>query len=273
MVAVIVGLLAATVAASYIHPILAVMAGAAIGVVVAGPIAALIWIWPVLRVLWWWLPETIASVGLLAGWDELATHTTMVFRLLFTALIIGGPAAVPQVRTRVMAAAWCFASRHRLRVCFNEFIITNRTGSLPLILWARPTQVGERIWIWLRPGLCLDDLQSRLDKIAPACWADRVTAERASDTNSAYVRLDIKRRNALSATIGSPLIELVPADTPAAERTPMDVPTALDLSDVTPESVTDDPITDKRDSRKKRPATEPVTTPAATGSDDVSDWI
>ncbi len=169
--------------------------------------------------------------------------------------------------------AYCFITRHRLRVCFNEFIITNRTGSLPLILWARPTPVGERIWIWLRPGLSVDDLQGRIDKIAPACWADAVTIERASDTNAAFVRLDVKRRLVLNGTVTSPLVDLVDPDIPATEREPHDVPTALDLTDVSAASVTTPP---KREDKKatKKPAVEPVTTPAAaSGGEDVSDWI
>ena len=29
--------------------------------------------------------------------------------------------------------------------CFAQFIISNQSGSRPLILWARPTPVGERV--------------------------------------------------------------------------------------------------------------------------------
>jgi hypothetical protein len=272
-VGVIVALLTAAVAASYTHPIAAVAIGILTGVVVAAPIAGLILIWPVLRVLWWWIPEVITAAGLITGWVELAAHTSLIIRLMATAAILA-PAAIPAVRTYVMTVIWCFITRHRLRVCFNEFIITNRTGSLPLILWARPTPAGERIWIWVRPGLSLEALQERLDKIAPACWADTVTIERASDTNAAYLRLDIKRRQVLTATIGSPLVELIDPNTPATERDTAKAPTALDLTDVTPESVTTPAKTAKQtDTRTPKPAREPVTTPATAGGEDVSDWI
>jgi hypothetical protein len=59
-----------------------------------------------------------------------------------------GSKAAPQaallarpVRAWIYQVIWCLITRHRLRTCFSEFIITNRTGSLPLILWARPTPV------------------------------------------------------------------------------------------------------------------------------------
>jgi hypothetical protein len=272
VVGVIVALLTATVAASYTHPIIAAAIGIAAGAALGAPVAGVIVAWPVLRVLWWWTPEVLTAAGLLTGWVELATHTSLAVRVIVTALLIA-PAAIKGVRDHVMRVVWCFVSRHRLRVCFNEFIITNRTGSLPLILWAYPTPVGERIWIWLRPGLSLDSLQERLDKIAPACWADTATVERASDTNAALVRFDIKRRQVLNGTVGSPLVDLVDPDTPETERDTVPAPTALDLTDVTAASLT---VPLKREDQKpaKRPATEPVTTPAAaSGGEDVSDWI
>jgi hypothetical protein len=273
VVAVTVGLLAATVAADKWHPIIALIVGAAIGTAVAFPVAGFIVAWPVIRVIWWWLPEIGIAAGAVYGFVVLAGHTTIFVRLAVVALVVGVPAAIPQVRRHIQRGAWCAISRHRVRSCFNEFIISNRSGSLPLILLAVPTPVGERVWIWLRPGLSLDDLESRLDKIAVACWASTVTVERASDSNSAYVRMDIKRRDALTGVIGSPLVDLVDPNTPAAERTPAEAPSALDLPDVP----ADIPQADtKRPERKTparngaTPAPEPVKT--ASGAD-VSDWI
>jgi hypothetical protein len=273
VVGVSVAILTATVAASYTHPIIAGLIGIMAGLCVGFPVAGVIIAWPVLRVLWWWTPEITLAAGLVAGWVELATHTALVIRLMATVVIIGVPAILRPVRTRLIAVAYCFATRHRLRVCFNEFIITNRTGSLPLILLARPTPVGERVWIWLRPGLSVEDLQQRIDKIAAACWADAVTVERASESNAALVRLDIKRRQVLVGTIKSPLVELVDSDTtPATERDPGQAPTDLDLTDVSAASVTTTPV--KRENTKpiKRPVTEPAPA-AAVGGEDVSDWI
>ena len=76
------------------------------------------------------------------------------------------------------------------------------------------------MWIWLRPGLALDDLQDRLDKIAVACWATTALAETASRSNAAFVRMDIKRRDVLTGTIGSPLLELIKSGAPAVAAGP-----------------------------------------------------
>lgn len=278
-----VGLLSATVAAGRYHPIVALFVGALIGLAVALPVSAVVVAWPVVRVIWWWAPEIGIASGLVVGWVELADHTTVPYRFGVVALVVGVPAAVPVVRRRIVAVAWCLISRHRIRTCFAEFIITNRTGSLPLILWARPIPVGERVWVWLRPGLSLADLQTRLDKIAAACWASTVTVERASESNSAFVCLDIKRRDALTGTVPSPLLELVePATVPATERDTTSTPTALDLPDVTADTVTPTPkavTPTPKGSEKKTtqpqpaPVSAPVPAGAAVDGDDVSDWI
>jgi hypothetical protein len=182
---VIIAALTATVAASKWHPILALAAGIAAGLITGAIAGAIVAAWPVLRAIWWWTPETVICGSLVFGWIELAGHTTLFWRLASVAAITGVPAAIKPVRIRLHQVTWCLVTRHRIRTCFSEFIITNRTGSLPLILWAVPTPVGERVWIWLRPGLAIDDLQNRLDKIAVACWATAATAEAASASNAA----------------------------------------------------------------------------------------
>ncbi|SCL16745.1 hypothetical protein GA0070616_1104 [Micromonospora nigra] len=274
LTAVIVGLLAAVVAVSYMHPILALFVGVLVGVPLGGLVWVLVRIWPVLRLLWWWTPEIGITTLLGAGWVQLANHTPALVTLAVVALVVGVPAAVPVSRHQVVAWTWCLIVRHRLRVCFAQFIIANQSGSLPLILWAKPTPVGERVWVYLRPGLSLADLEGRLDRIAVACHASTVLVERASDGNAAYLRFDIKRREVLTATVGSPLVDVITGDAPATDRPQPVVPTALDLPDVDAPTIT-------LPSQGKPAAKTPATTangskPAATSSaveDDVSDWI
>ncbi|MDM4720364.1 hypothetical protein QTQ03_12555 [Micromonospora sp. WMMA1363] len=275
LTAVVVGVLAAVVTASYWHPIVALLVGALIGV----PTGALVWllvrVWPVIRLLWWWSLETALAVLLLTCWVQLANHTPMVVTLLVVALVVGVPAAIPAVRRQVIAWAWCLVVRHRLRVCFAQFIIANSSGSLPLILWARPTPVGERVWVYLRPGLSAKDLEGRLDKIAVTCHASTVLIERASERNAAYLRFDIKRREVLTARVGSPLVDVIDPTAPVS-ASPMSVPTALDLPDVDAPTVTL-PSQGKPAGKKPPATTANGGKPAASGSsapdDDTSDWI
>ncbi|MEU9513065.1 hypothetical protein [Micromonospora sp. NPDC048169] len=274
LTAVIVGVLSAVVAAAYWHPIVALFVGALIGVPTGGLVWLLVRIWPVIRLLWWWTPETLLSAGLLTGWVQLANHTPTVVTLIVVALVVGVPAAVPVVRRQVKAWGWCLVVRHRLRVCFAQFIIANQSGSLPLILWARPTPVGERVWVYLRPGLSAKDLESRLDKIAVTCHASTVLIERAGESNAAYLRFDIKRREVLNARVSSPLVDAIDRNAPVS-ASPLTVPTALDLPDVDAPTITLP--------TQGKPARKPATTangskPAASSAsslpdDDTSDWI
>ncbi len=272
--ALVVALLSMTVLADRMHPIVAAIVGSVIGAVLGALAWVLVRLWPVIRLLWWWLPEITLAVIAVYGWTALAHHTTLPLRLAVLVLVVGVPAAVPLIRRRVNAVAWCLIVRHRLRVCFAQFIIRNQSGTLPLILWARPTPVGERVWIYLRPGLSESDLQSDLEKIAVACHASSVLVERASDSNAAYLRIDIKRREVLTATVGSPLVGLVDPDTPAVARDAVEIPTALDLPDVTPDSTWAKPATGNGGKSATTNGAKPAATPTpAGGDDDVSQWI
>ena len=271
---VITAVLAATVAASRWHPIIALLAGLIAGYILGAAAGVIVAAWPVIRAIWWWAPETVLCGSLVYGWIELADHTTLPVRLAATAAIVGVPAAIRPLRTRLHQVSWCLVTRHRIRTCFSEFIITNRTGSLPLILWARPTPVGERVWIWLRPGLSLDDLHNRLDKIAVACWATAALADAASASNAAFVRVDIKRRDVLGGTITSPLLNLIKSGTPASQRDTAEIPDALDLPQVAASDVTPiRPTPLKRPDHPRAPAAASPSAPAASDGSDITDWI
>lgn len=271
---VITGLLAATVAASKWHPILALAFGLAVGLITGTIAGAIVTAWPVLRAIWWWTPETVITGSLVFGWIELAGHTTLIYRLASVMLIVGVPAVIKPVRSRINALTWCLVTRHRIRTCFSDFIITNRTGSLPLILWAIPTPVGERVWIWLRPGLSLDDLLDGLDKIAVACWATAAVAEAASRSNAAFIRLDIKRRDVLTRTITSPLLDMITSGAPASQRDTTGIPAALDLPQVpASEVIPVKPTPIRRPDTSKMPAAVSPQAPAASDDGDISDWI
>jgi hypothetical protein len=271
-----VGLLAAAIIASKWQPILALLAGGLIGLITAAITASAVAAWPIIRVIWWWLPELSLTGSLILGWEELASHTGLAVRIVTVTLIVGVPAGIAPVRRWVYRLAWCQVSRHRIRTCFNEFIITNRTGSLPLVLGARPTPAGERLWVVLRPGLSLADLQQRADKIAAGCWADSVIADRANLSNAALVRIDIKRRDPLTRTNDSPLKALFGTVIPG--RKPAPAPVALDLTDVQAADVTTSPkngTSSTAQSRPKWPNLPAAHTaePASADADEITDWI
>jgi hypothetical protein len=174
------------------------------------------------------------------GWVWLMSATPLWLALVLVALG-GGPAVFSRTRYWVLAPLWCLIVRHRLRMCFAAFIATNREGTLPLILAARPTPAGERVWLWLRPGLSIRDLEQegQVQKLAVACWANEARVARASRKYAAFIRVDITRRDSLAATIVSPLPGYVPDDDdlPDEAKTvppvvPDDPPVGVNLDDV-----------------------------------------
>lgn len=246
-----VGLLAGIVIGEYLHPILGFILGMLLGAVVGVTVAVFIAVWPVLRVLWHWLPEIALTCGFVYGWTALMQSASLPVSLLVVTVAVGVPTAVGPIRHRVAAWAWCLIVRHRLRLCFAAFIATNRHGTLPLILPARPTPAGERVWVWLRPGLSLKDLEAegQTQKLAVACWANEVRVMRAGRRNAALIRIDITRREPLAHDVASPLPHLVPEGIPTnAPTSPGLPPVGLDLSEVPPTSSVTVPI---RDTKRK----------------------
>ncbi len=267
----VVGIFAAVISAYYLPPLAAVPVGLVAGTLIGGLAASVIAIWPVLRAIWWWLPEITLLVLLIGGWVYLQGQTNPLITGAAYASVIAGCGLVPVSRRYAVALVWCLIVRHRLRTCFTTFLPADRHGHLPFIGFAKPIPVGERVWVWLRPGLSLDQIESQLGRIAVACWAASVTVTKARTSNSAAIYLDIKRRDVLGGLVGSPLTEELPTGVPAVTRPMATVPAQLDLADV-PD--TDDADPAERPARKAgRP--QAVTGPAAkTATNDPDlDWI
>lgn len=268
----LVGLLSASILTANTHPILALITGGFIGTVSGAVVWVLVRLWPGIRRVWWWLPEIILGFGLLYGYTVLAhTMTNVVTRTAALLVVVGVPAAIPKVRRFLWAWFMCLVVRHRLRTVFTDVIKTNQHGTLPLILLARPTPIGERVWILLRPGLSKNDIATRLELIATGCHATTVLVNQPG-ANSAYLQLDIKRREVLTKTIDSPLVEYIDPTTPTAARPAPVLPDGLNLADV--------PLITKyvpsARGGKKTPAEQSVNghgTPAGSDGDDVNEWL
>ncbi|GAA2510069.1 hypothetical protein [Pilimelia columellifera] len=266
-------LLFALIMADRWHPIAASIAGAAVGLLSGSAAWVAVRIWPVIVRIWWWLPEILLTAALGFGFVALVENTNLPTRIAVVIVLVAVPAAIPVSRRFIVSWAWCLVIRHRLRVCFTAFIISNQQGSLPLILWALPTPVGVRCWVYLRPGLALADLHGRLDKIAVTCWSDAATVERASTSNAAYVRLDIKRNRVLGHPVSSPLADLLVDEQPTTTAVPAEPaiePSAVNLADVTTPPVP--PAPTQRATPAKPGPNKPTTADSGPG-DDIADWI
>jgi hypothetical protein len=159
-----------------------------------------------LAVLWHLRTELVASVVGVWVWlwltDRMPTWAAIAVLVLSTAGLMGwGPS-----RRFVLGHAWCTVTRHRLRSCLMQSRVMNHRGYVPWCLWVRPTKVGERVWLLMRPGICVEDLDSRTPQIAAACWA-RDARVRAWRRLVAVVLVDVVRRDPLTAgkLVRSPL--------------------------------------------------------------------
>lgn len=160
--------------------------------------------------------EIIVLAVLGIGWHETRTHMSMGMSYV---LLNGIPAVIllwPASRRFVIRRVWCVLSRHRMRACVVQIrSMMNFSGWLPWMIWSRPTPVGERVWLWMRPGICIEDLNDRTEHIAVSCWARDARVRRARRV-AALVIVDVIRRDPLTgrkSAIESPLT-LVGADGP-----------------------------------------------------------
>ena len=143
-------------------------------------------------IAWRWRTElAIAAILTVVLW-RLSSQITLIWAALILAAFIGVVLGVPHSRRFITRRFWCVLARHRLhRLCYEARLHT-RFGRLPLILWIRPTQVGERAWV-----------------LRAACYARDAPVTR-NRRWSYLVTIDIIRRDTLAAanTITSPLARL-----------------------------------------------------------------
>ena len=95
-------------------------------------------------IAWRWRTELTLLAATLAGYLRLAATITALWAAITFAGLLTAALAVPHSRRFLTRRAWCVISRHRLQRVFYETRMHTRAGRLPLILWIRPTKVGER---------------------------------------------------------------------------------------------------------------------------------
>jgi hypothetical protein len=137
--ATLVGALAALALSAGMSVPAAMMLGGLTGVVVGFAVAVVVRAWPVLRAVWWWAGEITALSILLLVLVALTRLTSPQVAVLAPLAAAGVIVAVGPARRWVWAWGWCSAVRHRLRLCFGQFLRASgrsQVGLLPLILVA-----------------------------------------------------------------------------------------------------------------------------------------
>jgi hypothetical protein len=156
--------------------------------------------------LWRWRTEILTLTVATATTVRLSRTFTLTWAGIILGAAVAALLALPWTRRYLTRRFWCILARHRIhKLCFEARLHT-RAGRLPLVLWTRPTKVGERAWVLCRAGICAEDFEDHIEELRAACFAReaRVTRNRRW---SQLVTIDIIRRDTLAAThhIPSPL--------------------------------------------------------------------
>jgi hypothetical protein len=157
-------------------------------------------------VTWRWRTELATLTAATIATAALAHAVTLTWAGVIIGAAVSMLLVIPHSRRFVARRCWCVLARHRIqKLCFEARLHT-RAGRLPLVLWTRPTKVGERAWVLCRAGICAEDFEDHIDQLRAACFAReaRVTRNRRW---SHLVTIDIIRRDTLAAThhVPSPL--------------------------------------------------------------------
>ena len=140
--------------------------------------------------------EITAVVLAWAGWRWLTQLVETWAAVLIVVALVLAVTAWPVSRRFVVRRCWAVTTRHRFRATCIERRIMNFSGNVPLLLWSRPTPVGERVWVLLRAGIDAADVERNLSHIASACWAADARAS-AHRKVCALVLVDVVRRDPL----------------------------------------------------------------------------
>lgn len=233
--------------------------------------------------LWRSRAELTALAAYLAAYLTLDEHLPTWAVWLTLAALPVLIALVPPARRFVHTRVMCVLTRHRMRSCLWQVRATNHDGHLPWFLWTRPTGVGERVRLWMRPGIAARDIEHAADHLAASCFAREVRVA-VSRKVAALVTVDVIRRDPLvsGTEIDSPLAGMptTPGDftVPVQPEPPvMPTPRAPAPTVVGRDGVTEAPATAQPTKKTKKTSTPAASqqeaAPVFVGGEDVTDYV
>jgi len=153
-------------------------------------------------VAWRWRTELAILTTTAAAVWRLSHLITLTWAAVGGGLVLAVFGVLPWTRRRF----WCVLARHRVHKLCWETRLHTRAGRLPLVLWTRPTKVGERLHLLCRAGICAEDFEAHIGELRAACFARDARVTRNTRW-SQLVTIDIIRRDTLAAThhVTSPL--------------------------------------------------------------------
>jgi hypothetical protein len=165
---------------------------------------------------WRWRTEIVILTAASAAIVSLSRVVTFTWAGIILGAAVIVLLAVPWTRRYLTRRFWCILARHRIQKLCYEARLHTRAGRLPLVLWTRPTKVGERAWLLCRAGICAEDFEKHIGELRAACYARDARVTR-NIRWSQLVTIDIIRRDTLAPghIVPSPLAtkrRALPAD-------------------------------------------------------------
>lgn len=130
----------------------------------------------ILTIMLRWRAEIVlagatATVGHYGGWVALEIIAGV------SAIMI---AAVPMARRVGTGLFETLATPHRVRAGLIQAGVTDRDGSPPWLIWARPKSQTVWVTVWLDSGVTIDDLRGADAVVSASCGAMQVEVVRPS---------------------------------------------------------------------------------------------
>lgn len=141
--------------------------------------------------------ELAAVVVAVVIWRWLTDRMPLWAAVPVIVVLVIGLAVFPPTRRYIVRRGLAVLTRHRLRAVFVQRHVMNWTGNVPILLWSRPTPIGERVWVLLRAGIDAVDIEHNVAHVASGCHARaaRVAAHRSV---TSLVWVDVIRRDPLT---------------------------------------------------------------------------
>jgi hypothetical protein len=146
-----------------------------------------------LVVTWRWRYEIVMAAALAGGLTAAAISLGAAPVTIVVGIVAVTIACWRAPRQFIVDRAWCVITPHRVRVGCVEGLVYSSQGKIPVILWTSRQPFGERVALWCRAGISVDDFVAARAILTATCWAQDITI--VMDARRPHlVSLDIRRR-------------------------------------------------------------------------------
>ena len=153
----------------------------------------------VVRVLWPFRRELAVITAVCWIWQLVADWMAGWASLLVTAALVGLVLGVAPLRRPVLGWLAGGRTRRQLLAGLVQVRATDLNGRAPRVVRVRPTPIGQRLWLRLRPGQSAEAILTRVPELRAAVHSRDVRLAR-DEARSDRVTVDVVRRDPLSVS-------------------------------------------------------------------------